>query len=177
MTKKIVAALGAAVALSGCASIIKGGGPQSFTVSSQPPGADVSITAVPTGETIAAGRTPLTALLPKSRGYFKGAKYKVLVQLQGFQAREAIVDTNVNGWYVAGNLVFGGLIGWLIVDPATGAMWSLDQEALDVPLAPLGAPPAAPAAAPSASAPGARIGVLALDDVPLAARARMVPLD
>ena len=30
-----------------------------------------------------------------------------------------------NGWYLAGNFIFGGLLGWLIVDPATGAMWNL----------------------------------------------------
>jgi hypothetical protein len=181
MTKRILAALGAAVALSGCASIIKGGGPESFTVRSQPPGADVQITAVPTGETVATGRTPMTAMLAKSRGFFKGAKYKVVVQMPGFQARESIVDTSVSGWYVAGNLVFGGLIGWLIVDPATGAMWSLETDAIDVPLAPAGAPPATPekvpAAKPTSSAEGAFIGVLALDDVPVSARVRMVPLN
>lgn len=30
----------------------------------------------------------------------------------------------MNGWYI-GNLLFGGIIGLLIVDPATGAMWTL----------------------------------------------------
>ncbi|MDY5520178.1 hypothetical protein, partial [Campylobacter lanienae] len=28
----------------------------------------------------------------------------------------------------AGNFIFGGLLGWLIVDPATGAMWNLKPE-------------------------------------------------
>ncbi|HEY6101144.1 MAG TPA: hypothetical protein VIW03_17035 [Anaeromyxobacter sp.] len=181
MAKGIIAALAAAAALSGCASIIKGGGPEAFTVRSQPPGADVQITAIPTGETVASGRTPLTAMLPKSRGFFQGAKYKVLVQLPGYQARETILDTNVNGWYVAGNLVFGGLIGWLIVDPATGAMWTLSNEAIDVPLAPAGMPPPTPeklpASTPTSSIDGAHVGVLALGDVPPALRARMVPVN
>ena len=173
MAKRILAAFAAATALSGCATIIKGGGPQPFTVKSTPAGADVKITAEPTGETVATGRTPFTTMLAKSRGYFKGAKYKVLVQLQGFQPREAIVDTNANGWYIAGNLVFGGLIGWLIVDPASGAMWSLESDAIDVPLPALGAP----AATPTSSVEGPYIGVLALSEVPLEARARMVPID
>jgi hypothetical protein len=181
MMKQILAALAAAVALSGCASIIKGGGPESFTVRSQPPGADVRITAVPTGETVATGRTPMTAMLSKSRGFFQGAKYKVTVQMPGFQARESVVDTSVSGWYIGGNIIFGGLIGWLIVDPATGAMWTLETDALDVPLSPEGAPPASPekvpAAKPTSQAEGAYIGVLALDDVPVSARARMVPVD
>lgn len=37
-------------------------------------------------------------------------------------------------WYAVGNLFIGGLVGWLIVDPATGAMWTLDpQLAIDMP--------------------------------------------
>jgi len=181
MTNRIIAALAAAAALSGCASIIKGGGPEAFTVRSQPPGADVQITALPTGEVIASGRTPLTAMLPKSRGFFQGAKYRVVLDMPGYQARESIIDTQVSGWYVAGNIVFGGLIGWLIVDPATGAMWTLSNESIDVPLAPAGAPPPTPeklpAATPTSSIDAPHIGVLALSDVPLAARAHMIPLN
>ena len=37
------------------------------------------------------------------------------------------MSSRINGWYV-GNIVFGGFIGWLIVDPLTGAMWTLDTE-------------------------------------------------
>lgn len=33
----------------------------------------------------------------------------------------------MNGWYIA-NIVFGGLVGFLIVDPATGAMYSLSPN-------------------------------------------------
>jgi hypothetical protein len=32
----------------------------------------------------------------------------------------------MDGWYI-GNILFGGLIGILIVDPLTGAMWKLDD--------------------------------------------------
>jgi hypothetical protein len=31
----------------------------------------------------------------------------------------------MDGWYL-GNIVFGGLVGLLVVDPLTGAMWKLD---------------------------------------------------
>jgi hypothetical protein len=35
------------------------------------------------------------------------------------------LTAKINGWYF-GNLLFGGIIvGMLIVDPATGAMWTL----------------------------------------------------
>jgi hypothetical protein len=180
MTRRFLAALAAAAALSGCASIIKGSGPEPFTVRSQPPGADVQIVAVPTNTVVAYGRTPLTAMLPKSNGFFQGAKYRVVLQMPGYQVTEAFIDTTVSGWYVAGNLFFGGLIGWLIVDPATGAMWTLSRDAIDVPLPP-GAAPAAPqklpASTPTSAIEGAEIGVLALGDVPPELQARMVPVN
>lgn len=34
----------------------------------------------------------------------------------------------MDGWYV-GNIIFGGLIGLLLVDPITGAMWKLPDTA------------------------------------------------
>lgn len=39
----------------------------------------------------------------------------------------------LSGWYF-GNLVFGGLIGMLIVDPLTGAMYNLKPEKIEQPL-------------------------------------------
>jgi hypothetical protein len=36
----------------------------------------------------------------------------------------------VNGWYF-GNIIFGGLIGLLAVDPATGAMYTLKPDAVE----------------------------------------------
>ncbi len=44
------------------------------------------------------------------------------------------VNFKVDGWYW-GNIVFGGLIGWLIVDPATGAMYKLETEFVNETLA------------------------------------------
>lgn len=40
--------------------------------------------------------------------------------------RAVTLTTGPSGWYV-GNVVFGGLIGLLIVDPATGAMWGISR--------------------------------------------------
>jgi hypothetical protein len=37
------------------------------------------------------------------------------------------LTADIDGWYF-GNLLFGGLIGILIVDPATGAMWKLPEN-------------------------------------------------
>lgn len=35
------------------------------------------------------------------------------------------------GWYIAGNLLVGGILGWLIVDPLSGAMWTLSPAQVD----------------------------------------------
>jgi hypothetical protein len=129
-----VALIALAVLGSGCASIIKGGGSQSVSIRSLPPDADVKVIDTKTGNTLVAGKTPLIVPLQKSHGYFSGGKYRVLVEKAGYASQEALIDSSVNGWYIAGNLVFGGLIGWLIVDPATGAMWSLDPDELSIEL-------------------------------------------
>ena len=45
----------------------------------------------------------------------------------GYKTKEVSVGAKLGGWY-AGNFIFGGLIGFLIVDPATGAMWTLSPK-------------------------------------------------
>jgi hypothetical protein len=115
----------------GCASIVKGSGPQSISITSKPADAKVRIVDVNTGAEIQTGTTPMTIALKKSNGFFQGAHYKVQVAKDGFEDRELALDARANGWYIAGNFVFGGFIGWLIVDPATGAMWTLDPDVLN----------------------------------------------
>lgn len=171
---KVAAVMAAALTLTGCASIIKGGGPESFTVRSQPLGASVTITDLSTGVVVGTGTTPYAVMLKKSHGFFKGAKYKVNLELAGHAPVESLVDTTVSGWYVAGNIFFGGLIGWLIVDPATGAMWTLSSDAMDVPMTPVPTPEKLPASTPTFSVEGAWIGVSDLASVPPSARARLV---
>jgi len=34
------------------------------------------------------------------------------------------IEGTMDGWYI-GNLLFGGILGFLVIDPATGAMWKL----------------------------------------------------
>lgn len=150
MNVRTLAAVAAVAFLStGCASIVKGGGPQSISIRSSPSEAQVKIFEVTTGNAIASGTTPYMATLSKSRGFFSGGKYRVVVQKAGYQDREMVIESRVSGWYVGGNLLFGGLIGWLIVDPATGAMWTLEPEDVQLDLTPA-APQAVPAPTPAA---------------------------
>lgn len=110
----------------GCASIVsKSQYPVSIT--SQPSGADI-VVQDDAGKTYLNGKTPTTVTLAAGAGYFKGKNYTVTFAKPGYAKHTAEIKRGVDGWYIAGNFVFGGLIGWLIVDPATGAMWTLPKE-------------------------------------------------
>lgn len=109
---------------SGCASIVsKSNWP--VTVQSNPTGAKCVVVKA-NGVQLHTGETPMTLTLDASDGFFSSAKYTVKCTKDGHQASSSELSAHLNGWYV-GNIVFGGLIGILIVDPATGAMWRLDE--------------------------------------------------
>lgn len=87
------------------------------------------------GREIFNGTTPTQVELKSGAGYFKKAEYIVKYSKDGYLTKEVTISADINGWYF-GNIVFGGLIGFLIVDPATGAMYRLDQTDLNETLAP-----------------------------------------
>lgn len=108
----------------GCATIIKGSD-QKISFQSDPDGAKVSVYDS-NDMLVADGKTPITLPLKKGDGFFQAAKYKVVFEAPGYQKKEVWLSGNLEaGWYLAGNFLVGGFIGWLIVDPATGAMWNL----------------------------------------------------
>ena len=111
-----------ALALTGCASIINGS-TQPVAIQSVPDGATVSVTNS-AGVKVHNGTTPLTVTLNRGAGYFKSESYTIVVEKDGFERKEMTITGTVNGWYI-GNILFGGVIGMLAVDPATGAMYSL----------------------------------------------------
>ncbi len=81
------------------------------------------------GQTIFEGQTPTTINLKTATGgYFDPQKYTVIASKDGYKTQNQIIDWHVSGWYYAGNLVIGGLIGYLIIDPLTGDMYYLDDE-------------------------------------------------
>lgn len=87
------------------------------------------------GREVFNGTTPTEVELKSGAGYFKRAEYTVKYTKDGYLPKEIVISSDINGWYF-GNIVFGGLIGFLIVDPATGAMYRLDQTNLNETLAP-----------------------------------------
>jgi hypothetical protein len=127
----VVAILGACAGMSGCATIVHGG-PRAIAIASNPPGAKVSIYDR-SNSLVQTSTTPFIAQLPTRFGYFKAPAYRLVFELPSYVTTEAHLDSSVSGWYFA-NLVFGGLIGMLIVDPLTGAMYNLTPEKIEQPL-------------------------------------------
>lgn len=114
----------ACLLLANCASIFNRPN-RKVTISSNPSGASVKVTASD-GHQVHAGTTPTTASLPTSRGYFRGETYTIQFTKAGCPSHTVSLDARVSGWYF-GNLAIGGAIGMLIVDPLTGSMWTLDD--------------------------------------------------
>lgn len=119
------ACLAATLTMTGCASIFSGS-TQTLTFKSVPDTANITITNK-LGEKIHTSSTPATVTLKRGNGYFKPAGYEITFSKEGFQTKTVQVKATVNGWYIA-NIIFGGLIGFLIVDPATGAMYTLSPS-------------------------------------------------
>jgi hypothetical protein len=133
MLRKIslIALLGAGTAIVGCATIVHGG-PRAISVSSTPVGAKVSIYDR-SNSLVETNTTPFVAQLPTKYGYFRGQSYRLVFESPAHQTAEVNLKPTLSGWYL-GNLVFGGLIGMLIVDPLTGAMYNLTPEKIEQPL-------------------------------------------
>lgn len=111
---------------SGCASIVSGG-VKTLPIMSTPDGAELEVRNLRSGESILRAKTPFTALLERSSGFFQSAKYEVRINKEGYLPHQTVIEAGINGWYF-GNVIFGGLVGLLIVDPATGAMWRINEE-------------------------------------------------
>ncbi|MBY6190758.1 hypothetical protein [Microbulbifer agarilyticus] len=135
MFKKItlVAAIAGLGLVSGCASILSDSN-YPVTINSNPAGANF-VVVNEAGFDVHTGVTPDTITLSASDGFFSSASYVVKFQMAGFEEQSFQLSAGMDGWYI-GNILFGGLIGMLIVDPATGAMWKLPESA-NVSLAPV----------------------------------------
>jgi hypothetical protein len=124
----LLVTLAACSAISGCATIVHSG-PRAISVGSAPVGAKVSIYDR-SNTLVMTNTTPFVAQLSTKYGYFKAQEYRLVFEMPGHATEEVNLTSSVSGWYFA-NLVFGGVIGMLIVDPITGAMYNLSPEKID----------------------------------------------
>lgn len=122
------------ILISGCASIVsKSDYP--LTINSNIPESSVSITDR-YGVQRYSGQAPATTILPASEGYFTRARYEIKVSKPGYGSSTSSLVSSIDPWYW-GNIIFGGLIGLLIVDPLTGAMFELDPQVVNASLSSL----------------------------------------
>lgn len=115
----------------GCATIVSESS-YPVNIKSTPSGASYVIKNR-AGEEVKQGVTPDLVILKAGAGYFKGEKYQITFTLPKSGKKPGIkktleLDTSLDGWYLGGNLLFGGLLGYLVIDPLTGAMYKLPEE-------------------------------------------------
>jgi len=107
-----------------CASTI-GKSEYSVAISSNPPGAKYLIKDED-GQVFHSGQTPSTVTLNASEGYFNKAEYIIELKKDGYYSYNEDLNAEVDVLYIV-NFISPDLaiIGGLIVDPVTGAMWEL----------------------------------------------------
>ena len=120
----------------GCASIVNGP-KKSVQFDTKPAGVTVSIVDkkgepvvvqdAETKEDLTSFTTPRQVRMRRGAGFFSSQTYTITLSKEGYKDVTQEVKSTVNGWYI-GNVFFGGVIGLLIVDPATGAMWTLPDN-------------------------------------------------
>ena len=162
MWKPMVVLLASTV-LVGCATIMGKSAPETLNIRSTPDQANVVITDE-SGTKIFEGKTPTSLPLEKKKGFFSGKKYEVKILKEGYSEKIITVDTKVGGWYI-GNLLFGGVIGLLIVDPATGAMWTLNTNEVNATF---------DALKQGTTTEPNKANIVLLQDVPLSLRDKMI---
>ena len=149
---------------SSCATIVsKSSYPVSF--SSDPAGTTITVTNREHVD-VFKGKTPCAVKLKAGSKFFSKEQYTIKFSRPGYEDRIVPINFKINGWYF-GNLLIGGVIGMLIVDPATGAMWKVDQdnfyEKYD-------------AASRTAGVTQPALNIVSVKDVPDSLKSRMVKL-
>ena len=114
-----------ALCLSSCASIFNRT-TQPVKVTSEPAGLSFVVTDEGGGR-VGSGTTPGEVRLDTSPGYFRGASYTFTFSQGGKPLGTRTLTAHVSGWYF-GNILVGGLVGMIVIDPLTGAMFTLPNE-------------------------------------------------
>lgn len=127
MKKRVFILALSAILLGGCATIA-GDRTQLVSISSTPSEASILITDEK-GVQVFKGSTPTSVTFQKSDGTYWGKKsFTIEITKAGYEKQVIPLTARANGWYIGGNIIFGGLIGWFIVDPLNGGMYTLSPE-------------------------------------------------
>ena len=113
---------------SGCATIVSGRN-YNIPLESNVQGASVKI--YRGAEVVKNSFTPGVVMLPAGGPFFRRYSYKFEFSKDGYETASVERSAGFNFWYV-GNVIFGGWIGLLLVDPLSGAMWRLNDDPIQV---------------------------------------------
>lgn len=111
--------------LTSCATIFSDSA-YPVTITSDPNEAQITITDI-SNRIVYQGKTPATVSLEASNGFFQKGSYTIKFEKAGFDTSVYTLTSTIDGWYW-GNLLVGGVLGMIIIDPLTGAMWKLDPN-------------------------------------------------
>ena len=128
MLKKftVTAVAAALLTTTGCASIVSDS-TYPVSIRSNPDNSSFAIYDEK-GDKVHSGRTPTTVTLKAGDGYFSKAKYTLKFKKNGYEEQTVSLNPELDGWYIANILLgFPGLIGILVIDPISGAMFKLPE--------------------------------------------------
>ena len=160
--------MGVILLIPGCASIF-GSTHGTVLIRSEPSAAEIVIRDN-YGKEFFQGTTPADISLPKKFGFFQGADYLVTISKKGCEPRSITVTRSISGWYW-GNIILGGLIGMLIIDPATGAMWALQK---DLPVVRL---PCTSEEYSQMHGSRVQLFIISIDQLPVTTKTLLIPLE
>ena len=112
--------------LVGCATVLQSR-PARITITSEPPEAHVTITNLWTDQRILQATTPVVASLARHAGYMRPARYEIAVAKPGYQLYVIVLQAELEKQHV-GNAAVRGPLGFLVLDPLTGAMYALPSR-------------------------------------------------
>jgi len=131
--------VGVSGSASGCATIVHLGGSEELNVTSEPPMAKVIVDGAERGV------TPIAVKVERKQ------THKVLVSKEGYEESQTSVESKLS-WWMAGNVIFGGIIGFL-VDVLSGGGYTIDPDKVSVTLNPSSTAPAVTQSSVSSSNP------------------------
>jgi hypothetical protein len=161
---KVIPVIAASLIITGCATIL-GKSRYPVTLNSTPNVANVLITNKK-GDTVFNGKTPAIVNLKAGKAYFKKEDYLITFSADGFKEKKYTIKSTINGFYF-GNILIGGAIGMLIIDPLSGKMWSLPASQTNINAT----------LSPSTSLNMPLIKIIDLANVPVSQRENLVLID
>jgi uncharacterized protein YceK len=123
--KKLICVLSVLIA-SGCATIMNDAS-KTVQINSNVPQVNYSIKNK-VGSVVQNGVTPSAVTLKVSSGPYSGEKFLIDFTKEGYQPSTAVLDSEISGWWFGNLLLFGGILGFAVIDPISGKMWTLPDS-------------------------------------------------